>query len=82
MKISILPKAVKTLSKIPDDIQTKIIRRIDDLAVDALPKSSKKLTNQPGYRIRVGDWRILYIVDKKKRLVIIARIAHRKDVYR
>ena len=82
MKISILPKAVKSLSKIPQEIQEKIIERIDGLADNPLPQGVKKLTNQPGYRIRIGDWRVLYVVDHNKQTITVARIAHRREVYR
>lgn len=82
MKISILPKAKKALSKIPQDAQDRIVKQIDNLAKEAIPHGAKKLTNQPGFRIRVGNWRVLYLIDKNKKKIIIARIAHRKDIYR
>jgi mRNA interferase RelE/StbE len=43
---------------------------------------SVKLAGRDDYRIRVGDYRIVYAVDDKERLVIVARIAHRREVYR
>ena len=82
MKILILPKAKKSLLKIPVDIQVKITDKIDALSKDPYPKSAKKLTNQPGYRIRIGDWRVLYLVDNRKQTIFIARIAHRREAYR
>ena len=82
MKIEILPKAEKSLKTIPDHIRKKICAQIDQLAENPLPKNSKKLTGQPGYRIRIGDWRVLYIFNKQKKLIIIARIAHRREIYR
>lgn len=82
MKVKILLKAEKRLKSAPIYIKEKILIQIDKLAEDPFPKKTKKLTSQLGYRIRVGDWRIIYIVDKKKELIAIARIAHRKEVYR
>ena len=82
MKITVLPKAIKSLSKISPEIQKKIIKRIDKLADNPLPRDVKKLTNQPGYRIRIGGWRVLYIIDSRNQTLIVARIAHRREVYR
>jgi len=56
--------------------------QIDKLAQNPFLKSSTKLSGQQGYRIRVGDWRIIYLIDKKKKLILVARIAHRKEIYR
>lgn len=82
MKIQILPKAEKALEKIPTHIRKKISTLIDKLPENPIPRNAKKLTSQPGYRIRIGDWRLLYIFNKHKQLIIIARIAHRREIYR
>lgn len=82
MKILILAKTKKVLTKVTLNIQNKIINQIDSLALNPFPKSAKKLTDQPGYRIRVADWRILYIVDIKKQQIYIVKIGHRHDIYR
>ncbi len=49
---------------------------------DPFPHGVRKLKAAGGYRIRVGDYRILFIVDRAARLVRIGAIGHRKDVYR
>ena len=79
--VKILPKAVKVLERLPRSTQTRILLAIDSMENDPLAKA-KKLTNQPGYRCRVGDYRILFIYNRKTDLVVVARIAHRKDAYR
>ncbi len=82
MNILVLPKAKKALAKIPVEIQAKIINQIDLLSSDPFPRSAKKLTNQPGYRIRIGDYRLLYLVDTKLQKLYITKISHRREVYR
>ena len=82
MKIFVSPKAKKALLKIPAEIRSKIINQIDLLSSDPFPRSAKKLTNQPGYRIRVGDYRVLYLVDVGDQNLYIIKIAHRREVYR
>jgi len=55
---------------------------IDALAQDPRPRGSAKLAGRDDCRLRVGDYRIVYAVDDSERLVIVARIAHRREVYR
>ena len=82
MKVIIVPKAQKALARLPKDIRQRVALSIDKLEKNPFPPGSIKLTGQPGYRLRVGRFRILYLVDKKARRVIIARIAHRREAYR
>ena len=81
-QIKITQKAKKALNKLPDKIQLKIVEQVDKLHLNPRPKTAKKLTNQEGYRIRVSEWRLLYITDKKRKIITIVRIAHRREVYR
>jgi mRNA interferase RelE/StbE len=55
---------------------------IDRLTVDPRHQGSTKLAGRDDYRVRVGDWRIVYEVDDQRRRVVIIRVAHRSDVYR
>ena len=55
---------------------------IDALAADPCPSGALKLAGRDDYRVRIGDYRIVYAVDDEERLVIVARIAHRREVYR
>lgn len=82
MKVTITLKAQKAFLKLPTNIQKRIATSIDDLATNPLPNGVKKLTNQPGYRIRVGDYRILYIINIKSKVLTVTSIAHRSVVYR
>ncbi|MEQ1946562.1 MAG: type II toxin-antitoxin system RelE/ParE family toxin [Bryobacteraceae bacterium] len=59
-------------------IDTKIIA----LADDPRPTGCKKLVgHKDHWRIRIGDWRVIYIIDDRRQLVSITRIAHRREVY-
>ena len=81
-KICIISKAKKDLDNFQDKIFTKIKKIILSLADNPRPYGAIKLTNEEGYRIRVGDYRILYrIVDQEKEIYIY-RVKHRKDAYR
>ena len=82
MKVKIISKAQKSFLKLSVNIQQRIAKAIDDLADNSLPSGVKKLTNQPGFRIRVGDYRILYIIDTKAKTLTIISIAHRFVVYK
>ena len=82
MKIIITPRAQKALARLPKDVRLRAASAIDNLEKNPFPPGSVKLTGQPGFRIRVGRFRILYLVDKKAKKIIIARIAHRREAYR
>jgi mRNA interferase RelE/StbE len=63
-------------------LRDRINGAIDGLADDPRPEGAVKLAGRNDFRIRVGDYRIVYAIDDDERLVIIARIAHRREVYR
>lgn len=78
-----LPKKVeRELSLLPDSVFDKILLNLKKLSSNPFPQSSKELQNRAGYRIRVGDYRIIYEVVQEEKLIIIQRVAHRKDVYK
>lgn len=88
-KIVITESAAKELKRIPAKMQDRIFEKIQDLAEEPKPHSHKKLKNfdMPGsdqddyYRIRVGDYRVIYTVENEQITIFIMKIAHRKDVY-
>jgi mRNA interferase RelE/StbE len=57
-------------------------KAIDALADDPRPHGAAKLAGRDDFRIRVGDCRIVYAVDDEEKLLLVARIAHRREVYR
>lgn len=73
-KIEVIPSAKRFFIQLKDKILT--------LASDPRPHNCVKLTADEGYRIRSGDYRIIYRIDDKNRIVYIYRVKHRKEVYR
>lgn len=82
MEVYLSRKADKQLRHIPSSLYTLIIEAIEKLAKTPLPTGVKKLTGREGWRIRIGDYRILYTIDFQKKEVTILSISHRKDAYR
>jgi mRNA interferase RelE/StbE len=81
--IDIKPSAKKSLAKIPQPHRRRIAKRIDRLAYEPRPKDAKKLSAESTlYRIRVGDYRVIYQIDNDVLLVLVVRIGTRGDVYR
>ena len=76
------PKIEKELSKIDKSIALKIKNTIRSLAIDPRPNGVKKLKGaENAYRIRVGDYRIIYEIYDSKVLVLIVKVGHRRVVY-
>lgn len=67
---------------LPKEIQKRFCNVLDDLEKNPRPPGAKKLTGQEGYRIRKGDYRVLYVIDDAAKLVRVYRIGHRREVYR
>lgn len=74
--------AEKELERLPASIHDKIIERLISLKQIPLPNDVKKLRGRNGYRIRVGDFRILFVINDAEKKIEILSIAHRKEVYR
>ena len=74
--------AERELRKIPKTDLQRITERIKELAALPRPSGSEKLAGQDSYRIRQGDYRIVYTVDDAHRLIEIMKIGHRREVYR
>ena len=80
-RIELRPAAAHALKKIPRRDQDRIRGAITLLAEDPRPPASRALSGRPGYRVRVGDYRILYTIDDGVLLVVVVTIGHRRDVY-
>lgn len=82
-KIEWKNSAYKELQKLPRPLIPKIIAAVSDLSSDPYPQGVKKLIgSEHSYRIRVGDYRIVYEIIENKLIIEIVRVRHRKDVYR
>lgn len=80
--ILIKAAAAKELDAIPRKDLQRIVRKIAALGADPRPRGSEKLSGAARYRLRQGDYRIVYGIDDTERCVTIVKIAHRRDVYR
>jgi mRNA interferase RelE/StbE len=76
------PGVHRDQKSIPKEDLKRILRRIDSLTSNPRPVGSVKVSDPSVYRLRQGDYRVLYHVDDAQRLVRILRIGHRREVYR
>ncbi len=74
--------AEKELENLPARIHNKVINVLLSLKENPFPRNSIKLHGREGWRIRVGNYRILYIIDEPDKNIEIISVAHRKEVYR
>lgn len=74
--------AEKELEQLPAKIHDRIVDVLFSLKENPLPHGVNKLHGREGFRIRVGDYRILYIYSEREKKAEVFSIAHRKDVYR
>lgn len=74
--------AEKELAALPAPIHDRITKRLLLLEANPRPPGIKKLQGQEGYRLRVGDYRVLYTIDDQHKLVSIYAVGHRREVYR
>ena len=81
-KVELETHARREYRGLPIHAREQVADAIDDLQVNPRPPGCKKLVGENGYRIRTGNYRILYAVDDRSRIVRIYRIGHRREVYR
>jgi len=79
--IFIRRSAQKSLARIAAPFQDHIIAAIRRLAVTPYPAGVKKLSGREAWRIRVGDYRVIYDIDDKRRIIEVVAIGHRREVY-
>ena len=79
-EISFRRSVLRDLAKLPKKDVRRIISLIRSLAVEPRPPQSKKLSAQDRYRIRQGDYRVLYSIQDEEKSVWIVKVAHSKDV--
>lgn len=80
--VSLKRSAEKELESLATRIHDKIVEHLISLRENPRPAGVKKLHGREGYRIKVGDYRILYVIDDTKQKIEVFSIAHRKEVYR
>jgi len=82
VEVRLHPAAARAYRKLQPPLRQRIAAAIDSLAEDPRPPGAVKLAGRDDYRIRVGDHRVVYAVFDDEQLVLVARIVHRREVYR
>jgi mRNA interferase RelE/StbE len=81
--LAILPRAQKELSKLyPGEAYNRTRDAIRSLAETPRPAGCRKLSGREGWRIRVGEFRVVYEIDDQEQIVTITHVGHRRDIYR
>jgi len=81
-KLFIKPSAAKELEVLPKKDRQRIVTRIRSLSVEPRPSGREKLSGHDLYRVRQGNYRVLYTVQDADLAVVIIAIGHRREVYR
>ena len=80
--VEVKPPARKELEALPANVLARVVRKMDSLRDTPRPAGCRKLKGyKDQWRVRVGDWRVVYIIDDAATLISITRIAHRREVY-
>lgn len=81
-EVAFRKSVAKDLRAIPNADVERILNRINVLADDPRPPGCERLSGQTRYRIRQGNYRIIYEIEDARLVVLIVKVAHRRDVYR
>ncbi|MGV3559677.1 type II toxin-antitoxin system RelE family toxin [Larkinella arboricola] len=80
-QLQISNRATKALEKLPDEVYIRLREAIKALADNPRPSGCKKLKGRKGYRIRVGDYRVVYEINDGVLVVLIIDVGHRREIY-
>jgi len=81
-RIELGPRARRELAALERSAQERLVAAIERLATNPHPAGSKKLAARLGWRIRVGEYRVIYEIADERLVVFVIRVGHRRDVYR
>lgn len=82
MNITFVRSSERELLGLNKKLGERILEKIQKLATNPYGQGSQKLAGGKGYRIRLGDYRVVYVIDKKTKVITIIKIGHRREVYR
>lgn len=80
--LQFLPSAIRQLGKLPREAQRRVKTATEALRDNPRPTRVIKVKNADQWRVRVGNYRVTFIVDDARRTVTVAWVGHRRDVYR
>jgi mRNA interferase RelE/StbE len=79
----ILPRLVqRELDRLPDDAVKRIMARLAQLEANPRPADVKKLKGRDAWRIRVGDYRVIYEIHDRELQILVITVGHRREIYR
>ena len=79
----ILPKSVqRELDRLPDEVVRRILARLAGLETNPRPPDVKKLKGRAAWRIRVGDYRVIYEIHDRELQILVITVGHRREIYR
>ena len=81
-EVRIIPSVEKEMDKLTTPLHKRISRRILSLEDEPRPRGVKKLSRRDEYRLRVGDYRVLYAIDDHRHVITVFAVGHRREVYR
>jgi mRNA interferase RelE/StbE len=80
-RIELRPAAIRALKRIHPEDKERVQGAIALLGQDPRPPKAIALSGRPGYRVRVGDYRIIYTIQDDVLLVVVVNLGHRRDIY-
>ena len=80
--VRVKDSAERELRRLPQKDNQRVINRLQGLASAPRPPGCVRLAGEDSYRVRQGDYRIVYTVDDQNRIVLVTKIRHRREVYR
>jgi mRNA interferase RelE/StbE len=81
-KVVIEARAEKEIRKLPAPERKRVTSVIDKLATNPKSATARKMVGSPGFRLRVGDYRIIYEIEHQIVTVFIIKVGHRRDIYK
>jgi mRNA interferase RelE/StbE len=81
-EVRIVPSAEKEMERLSIPVYVRISTKILSLEENPRPRGTRKLSGREEYRLRVGDFRILYLIDDRTNSVTVVAVGHRREVYR
>ena len=80
-RIELRPAAIRALKRIHPEDKERVQGAIALLGQDPRPPKANALSGRPGYRVRVGDYWIMYTIQDDVLLVVVVNLGHRRDIY-
>jgi mRNA interferase RelE/StbE len=81
-QVEVAPRVAKDLAGLSKIARLRVVSTIDKLANDPRPPGAKRLVGENAYRVRIGDYRIIYEIHDDRLVVLVVRVGHRREIYR